>query len=228
MAVILAVQPMTFNELIDLLSVKTGEEPSSRRRRTRSVILSACSPFIEVDYDKDFVNPTLRLVHKSVGDFLFQDPKTTDFVTADCYKFFVDYQKGHAEIGQRCMSYLSYQRYETFTDFSLADTAEHGLLKYASIFWYKHVDHGGKGKDVFDTVRDLLKSPNFWTCVKVQAKYAPHTFAKLAYETNTDKFMMEFSKKESNPDQVYYADALPSWLHEYDHEGDDIVWSYHM
>lgn len=226
--IILACQPMTFNELVDLLSVKIGEEPSSRRRRTRSVILSACSPFVEIDYDKDFVNPTLRLVHKSVGDFLTQDPTTTSFVTEDCYKFFVKWPQGNADIGLRCLSYLSYKRYADFGDPSLADSAEHGLLKYASIFWYKHIEFGGQNRELFEAVRDFLKSPNFWTCIRVQAKYAPHTFAKLSYDAGTNYYKMASPNSTSTPDKEYYADALPMWLGEYDNEGDDLIWSFHM
>lgn len=80
---------MTFNELLDLLSVDVKSGPSSGRRRKQATVLSACSPFVEVDYESDFVNPTLRLAHKSFGDLLTQDPATLDFVTKDCYKFFV-------------------------------------------------------------------------------------------------------------------------------------------
>jgi hypothetical protein len=219
---------MTFNELIDLLSVKIGEQPSPRRRRTRSVILSACQPFIEVDYDKDFVNPTLRLVHKSVGDFLTQDPAKTSFVTQDCYKFFVEQNSGHLDIGRRCLSYLSYKRYEAFEDLSLADTPEHGLLKYASIFWFKHIKYEEKSRAVFEMIRDFMKSPNFWTCIRVQAKYAPHTFAKLSYDSSTDHYKMIAPNSKVLPGQEYYADALPPWIHEYDDEGDNLVWGYRM
>jgi hypothetical protein len=218
---------MTFYELIDLLSVRIGEEPSVGRRRTRSVILSACSPFVEVDYDKDFVNPTLRLVHKSVGDFLTQDPATTTFVTEDCYKFFIKYQEGNADIGRRCLSYLSYNRYADFHDLSLTETADHGLLKYASIFWYKHVESAGKSRELYEMTRDFLRSSNMWTCIRVQAKYAPHTFARLFYDARTDFYKMSSTNKQISPDQEYYADALPSWLHEYNDDY-DLVWGYHM
>jgi hypothetical protein len=218
---------MTFNELIDLLSVKIGEEPSSRRRRTRSVIVSACSPFIEVDYDKDFVNPTLRLVHKSVGDLLTQDPTAIKFVTEDCYKFFVKFEEGNADLGRRCISYLSYKRYADFDPLGQIDSAEHGLLKYASIFYYKHIESGGKSKELFELMRNFMKSPNFWTCIRVQAKYAPHTFARLSYD-GSNHWKMASLNKSVAPNQEYYADALPSWLQDYDNEGDSLVWSYHM
>jgi hypothetical protein len=230
-AVLLAAQPMTFNELLDLLSVKIGEEPSSGRRRTRSVVLSACSPFVEVDYDSDFVNPTLRLVHKSIGELLSRDPKTIDFVTKDCYKFFVDFSKGNEDIGRRCLTYLSYNRYQDFQNVDLDDDATNGLLKYASVFWHKHLQDAGGSQELFEVVRKFLKSANFWTCVRVQSKFAPHTFAKLSYNSKTDYYRMHLSSTKPAPEssnEEYYADALPPWLGEYDKQGDLLVWGYHM
>jgi hypothetical protein len=229
-AVILAAQPMTFNELIDLLSVKVGEEPSSRRRRTRSVVLSACSPFVEVDYDSDFVNPTLRLVHKSIGDFLTQDPANLDFVTRNCYKFFVKYKEGNAEIGKRCLTYLSYRRYENSVNLGLDnDSSEHGLLKYASIFWHTHFQRAGPNKELFERMRDFMRSSNVWNCVRVQSKFAPHMFAKLSYISGTDTYRMGLhSARKSRGEEEFFADALPGWTGEYDDEGDALVWGYHM
>jgi hypothetical protein len=230
-AVLLAAQPMTFNELLDLLSVKIGEEPSSRRRRTRSVVLSACSPFVEVDYDSDFVNPTLRLVHKSIGELLSRDPKTIDFVTKDCYKFFVDFNRGNEDMGRRCLTYLSYKRYQDFRTVNLDDDVNNGLLKYASVFWHKHLQDAGGSKELFEAVRKFMKSANFWTCVRVQSKFAPHTFAKLSYNSKTDYYKMHLSNMKPAPEssnEEYYADALPPWLGEYDNQGDLLIWGYHM
>lgn len=230
-AVLLAAQPMTFNELLDLLSVKIGEEPSLGRRRTRSVVLSACSPFVEVDYDSDVVNPTLRLVHKSIGELLSRDPKTIDFVTKDCYKFFIDFRKGNEDIGRRCLTYLSYKRYQDFRNVDLDDDVTNGLLKYASVFWHKHLQDAGGSQELFEVVRKFLKSPNFWTCVRVQSKFAPHTFAKLSYNSKTDYFRMHLSSTRptlASSNEEYYTDALPPWLGEYDNQGDLLVWGYHM
>jgi hypothetical protein len=229
-AVILAVQPMTFNELLDLLSVKVCEEPSSKRRRTRSVVLSACSPFIEVDYDSDFVNPTLHLVHKSIGDLLIQDPAKLDFVTRDCYKFFVKYKDGNAEIGKRCLTYLSYRRYANFTYLGPDDySSEHGLLKYASIFWHTHLQRAGPSRDLFQSIREFMKLPNLWACVRVQSKFAPHMFAKLSLVGGTNTYRMSLpSNTKPIRGEEFFADALPGWIGEYDDQGDHLVWSYHM
>jgi hypothetical protein len=231
-AVTLAEQPMTFNELLDLLSVKIGEEPSPRRRRSKSVVLSACSPFVEVDYDSDFINPTIRLVHKSIGDFLRQDPASIDFVTKDCYEFFVNRKSGSAEIGRRCLTYLSYRRYSEPISLDLergTSPTDHGLLKYAAIFWYKHLQNSGGSKELFESVRDFLKSPNIWTCIRIQSNYAPHMFAKLSYNSKRYIYKMLLpGSKYSEGEDDYYADALPPWLGEYDSEGDVLVWGYHM
>ena len=230
-AVILAAQPMTFSELLDFLSIKIGEEPSSRRRRTRSVVLSACSPFVEVDYDSDLVNPTVRLAHKSIGDLLAQDPTKLDFVAKDCYKFFVNHRQGGKDIGRRCLTYLSYKRYSGSDFVDPEDSTTNGLLKYASVFWYKHLQDAGPSRELFEQMRDFLKSPNFWTCIRVQSKYAPHAFAKLSYNSKTDFYKMHISNGRTaavDSAEEFYADALPPWIGEYDNQGDNLVWAYHM
>jgi len=221
---------MTFNELLDFVSIRLGEEPSSRRQRTRSVVLSACSPFVEADLEVDAVNPTLRLVHKTIADFLIQDPATIDFVTEDCYKFFVKYPEGNADIGRRCLTYLSYKRYANFQISDIDNNpSQHSFLKYASVFWHQHLDRAGADHELFELVRNFLKSPNFWTCVQIQGKYAPHIFAKLSYNTLSDTFYMRLpsSSLKIKSEDEYYADALPSWLGEYDNQGDRLVWGYH-
>jgi len=229
-AIILAAQPMTFNELLDLLSVKVGEEPSSRRRRTRNVVLSACSPFIEVDSDKDFLNPTLRLAHKSIRELLLQDPGTLDFVTRDCYKFFVKIKEGNAEIGKRCLAYLGYRRYSKFDNFtSVDDSSDHGLLKYACIYWHTHLDSADPSKEMFESVRKFMKSPNFWTCIRVQSRLAPHMFAKLSYDSRRNSYRMTLTgKTNGTTGEEFYAHTLPEWLSNFNEQGEDLVRSYHM
>jgi len=232
---VLAAQPMTFNELLDLLAIQVRQEPSSRRQRTKSVVLSACSPFVEVDYESNFVNPTLRLVHKTIGDFLTQDPTALDFVTQNCYKFFVDQKAGNAELGKRCLTYLSYKRYADATSFDTSldneITLEHGFLKYAAVFWHRHLQHAGGSDELFEHVRDFLKSSNPWTSIRVQSRYAPHMFARLSYNSKSDVYRMHAPNKPYHgaaSDEEYYAVALPSWIDEYGNQGDDLVWGYHM
>ncbi|KAL2060902.1 hypothetical protein VTL71DRAFT_8954 [Oculimacula yallundae] len=232
-AVILAIQPMTFNELTELLSIKIGHEPSDRRRRTRAVIMSACSPFVEADYETDFANPTIRLVHKSIGDFLTQDPTKIDFITPDCYKFFIENEEGHAELGRRCLTYLNYDCYADFKISELNDdSTEHGFLKYASVFWHQHVQEGGPSQSSYEEIRDLLRSTNMWTCVRVQSKYAPHIFSRLvSYCGKENNFDMLVSRNNHNMPSVaeeFYAHALPRWLSTFDDQGDYLNWGYHM
>lgn len=231
-AVILAVQPMTFNELTEFLSIKIGHEPSERRRRTRAVILSACSPFVEADYEADFANPAIRLVHKSIGDFLTQDPTTIDFVTESCYRFFIKYQEGQTEISRRCLTYLNYEVYDDFNVAELdEDSVDHGFLKYASIFWHQHVQEAGPSEYFYDEIKELLRSPNMWTCVRIQSKFAPHMFAKLvAYQGKENSYDMSISGNTSGLDtaEEFYAHALPQWLSTHDDQGHHLNWGYHM
>jgi hypothetical protein len=183
-----------------------------------------------VDYATDFVNPTLRLVHKSFGELLTQDPETLDFVTRDCYKFFVKFKDGNSEIGKRCLTYLTYRRYSHFVDLSLAnDSSEHGLLKYASIFWHTHLQRAGASQELFERVRDFLESPNIWTCVRVQSKCAPHMFAKLTYDSRTDSYRMALnSNAKATAGEEFFAHTLPEWIPEFGDQGDRLVRSYHM
>lgn len=223
---------MTFNELLDLLSIKIGQEPSDSRRRTQSVVLSACSPFVEVDRDSDFVNPTLRVAHKSIRDLLIQEPETLEYISPDCYKFFVKFREGNFEIGRRCMAYLSYNRYSDFEKLDLKDeSADHGLLKYAAVFWHKHLYDAGGDHELFEEIRDFMRSPNFWTCIRVQSMCAPHMFAKLCHNTKTGSYRMQLPGSTSDkldPANDYYAFALPGWIGDYNNHGDHLVWGYHM
>lgn len=224
------------NELVDLLTIEIDKEPSPGRQRKKTAILSACTPFIELDYMVDYLNPTVRMAHKTVGEFLSQDPSTLDFVDQDCYKFFVKWKEGNLEFGQRCLSYLSYKRYSNPEDLTvLANfqgiTHEHPFLIYAALFWHQHLDRHGGSEELFKRVRDFLRSPNIWTCIRVQSKYAPHLFARLSYDCKIDSFKMHSPDTpcvEDDPEHEYYADALPTWIDKYDNMGDNLVWGYHM
>lgn len=234
--VALATQPMTFNELVDLLSIEIDQEPSPARQRKKTIILSACTPFVELDDGDDYLNPTVRMAHKTVGEFLIQDPATLDFVDQDCHKFFVKVEEGNLELGKKCLTYLSYKRYSSPEDLSILGdfrkvTEQHPFLIYAALFWYQHLDRHGGSKELYERVRSFLRTPNFWTCIRVQSKYAPHLFARLSYDCKNDSYKMhspDTPYQEDDPNHDYYADALPTWIDNYEDIADNLVWGYHM
>jgi len=234
--VALATQPMTFNELVDLLSIEIDQEPSPARQRKKAIILSACTPFVELDDGDDYFNPTVRMAHKTVGEFLIKDPATLDFVDQDCHKFFVKVEEGNLELGKKCLTYLSYKRYSNPEELSIhgdfqKGTEQYPFLIYAALFWYQHLDRHGGNKEIYERVRDFLRTPNFWTCIRVQSKYAPHLFARLSYDCKNETYKMhspDTPYHEDDPNHDYYADALPTWIDEYEDMADNLVWGYHM
>jgi hypothetical protein len=227
---------MTFNELVDLLSIEIDQEPSPARQRKKTIILSACTPFVELDDGDDYLNPTVRMAHKTVREFLIKDPATLDFVDQDCHKFFVKVEEGNLELGKKCLTYLSYKRYSSPEDLSILGdfrkvTEQHPFLIYAALFWYQHLDRHGGSKELYERVRDFLQTPNFWTCIRVQSKYAPHLFARLSYDCKNDSYKMhspDTPYQDDDPNHDYYADALPTWIDEYEDMADNLVWGYHM
>ena len=99
---------MTVDEVIDILAVELGQDHSAGRMRTKETLLKLCTPFVVSNTQDGTSDPTIRLQHKSLRDFIVQDPRSIDFVTEDCYDFFINARLAHAEIGKRCITYLSY------------------------------------------------------------------------------------------------------------------------
>lgn len=127
------------------------------------------------------------------------------------------------------MSYLSCSDCAEISHLDLDKVnPEHGLLKYAAIFWYQHLAAAEPSEELFGLVRDFLKSPNSWSCVRVQGQCAPHIFAKLSYHSRGDGFLMHAPGRSIKVEDEYYSDALPPWVGRYDIHADDIVWGYHM
>ncbi|KAL8723361.1 MAG: hypothetical protein Q9225_000344 [Loekoesia sp. 1 TL-2023] len=78
---------------------------SSRRVPKRALITSLCYPLIELDDRNNPLSPTLGVFHKSVADFLKQDPELLG-VPESCHKFFVNSEFANLDIVKKCIIYL--------------------------------------------------------------------------------------------------------------------------
>ncbi|KAI8955664.1 hypothetical protein F4801DRAFT_528531 [Xylaria longipes] len=84
-------------------------------------------------------------------------------------------------IADACFKYLSQDRYSTLlkktsaTNFEIATShgggsvQDHHFLRYASKYWYRHLDASGFGR--FDQVKSFVLSPQFLTAIQVQSLF---------------------------------------------------------
>ena len=220
-------QPLTFNELAEALAVQPESfDLSPGRIPRRDVIDALCRPLLDFDRSHDYLNPTLRFTHKTVRDFLWQDPKTLE-IHEDCWKFFVKPSRDQEEFGKVCLTYLSYKRYrspfEINTALAVKPLTNHAFLIYAALFWYRHLDLSPDSSELFKAVSGFLRSSNYWTCMHVQSKYAPFSFG--SYTERRQGFTINNPDCFARHGNTYIADPLPHWLEHCD-EGGRLVKGY--
>jgi len=217
---------MSLDELTDAMGVSlTSMSYSSRRVPQRALIKSLCYPLIELDDRNNPLNPILGVFHKSVADFLKQDPKLLGVPEA-CQKFFVNSESANLDIGKTCMIYLSQDIYAKPRDTdSMAGKScnKNNFLLYAAVFWHLYLSEAPKSTELFEGVHSFLESSNFWTCMQVQGICAPYHFAPLR-QVNSDHFHMDF--KAAKVGEIYYPDPLPSWLDDFGENGQRLVRLY--
>ncbi|KAK3399796.1 hypothetical protein B0T20DRAFT_451971 [Sordaria brevicollis] len=64
---------------------------------------------------------------------------------------------------------------------SFENDPEHAFLRYASVFWFQHLDMRGVAcEEIRQEVRKFLKSGGFWTAFRVQTRVARYLFARYA------------------------------------------------
>jgi len=218
---------MSLDELTNAMGVNlTSMSYSSRRVPKRALIKSLCYPLIELDDRNNPLNPILGVFHKSVADFLKQDPKLLG-VPEECQRFFVNSELANLDIGKTCMIYLSQDVYAEpgDTDSVVRKSCDkNDFLLYAAVFWYLHLSETPKSTELFDEVHRFLESCNFWTCMQVQGICAPYHFAPLR-QVHSDHFDMAF--KVAKIGEIYYPDPLPSWLEDFGEKGQRLVRLYH-
>ena len=218
----LSAQPLTFNELCDALAVREKAHDFSPRRIPKEDLIEAlCRPLIVLDRVNDYLNPTLRLAHKTVRDFFIQDPDNLG-TNQDCKQFLVNDTSDRLELGKACLTYLSYSRYEKPIDLDhFASLKDHAFLVYAALFWHVHLENIHHTEELFDIVDKFMRSPNYWTCMQVQSKFAPYSFACLTGAGSSEYKMQNPSVFPA--DEEFYAEPLPGWLDEYGKRGHLLV-----
>lgn len=189
-------------------------------------IQQLCGAFLHSDnHSPTEAEPTtsVRLSHKTVLDFLLQDPSKLDFDDAvlglDSSKrdllrsFFPNAADAAKEIGLDCIWYLSYKRYRN-VDQAMAlvqlDKEEDAFLKYASAFWFRILTKVRRGEEPSSEVCRFLESPNFWTCTSIQSFIAPYLFTRFRKGSGTG-FYMDLPLPGST-DESPFGHPMPQWL----------------
>ncbi|KAL9080686.1 MAG: hypothetical protein Q9157_000573 [Trypethelium eluteriae] len=227
-----AVQPLRLSELAHALAASAGgpHDFSVKRVPKAELIEELSSNLIVFDRSSkgDEMDPLLKIAHKSILDFLQQDPRTLG-AKDDLHQFFVSSKTASYELGQSSLNYLNYARYHQEQDISeLLHLPEHAFLKHAATFWHQYLNNVKHSPDLFDQIVDFVKSPAFWSCIAVQSKVAPHLFARYR-EIEHGGFSLEATGPTTQDIEKYvnYAVPLPMWLDEYEPEGQQIIGGLH-
>lgn len=229
MLVTYSTQPLSMREIREAIAARPDTHNYSEDRMPADrLIEELCSPLIELHPSKSpNTDPTLQPYHASVRDFFRRDPKAIG-VEDDLHFFFVGEKDANRQIGTKCLAYLSYKRYREIASVHelICERAlsHHAFLKYASVYWHRHLQFSDHDQKLFDRVETFMRSHNFWTCIYMQRMLAPHLFAKLIAE-GTDVFRMSYSCKISRRknDDIYFGTPIPSWLTLYGDRGNQIT-----
>ncbi|KAF4910702.1 Vegetative incompatibility protein HET-E-1 [Colletotrichum fructicola] len=205
-----AEQSLTVTAVIDALSVDYRAREYNRRRREKQgeeLIRELCGPLVDLD-------PVVRFCHKSVRDYLKQDPEGNTKIDKSIRKFFVPgSQKANSHLGMDCLAYLVHNSYNEFQslDFLLGNKAEgHSFLRYAATFWFQHLYDVDPTPTIRERVVAFLKSKAFWTCLFVQSRVAPFLFGYYS-QNRSGSFRMGIKGHQYVGDDSFGV-PLPAWL----------------
>ena len=224
-----SVQPLSMSEIREAVATKSDAvDYSESRMPSVKLVEQLCYPLIELEAcEGPMIDPILRPYHSTVKDFFCQDPKVLG-VKEDLYSFFTSKKIANRLIGTKCMAYLSYQRYQASVEVGKLVfepvPCQHSFLKYAAVFWHRHLSSGDHDQELFHQVKSFIQSPNFWTCVKVQRILAPHLFARLVH-VDEHRFKMTGDRGGSCRlgDNAYFGNPLPDWIDNYGDPGQLLV-----
>lgn len=182
-----AVKTITWNELCNALAIQRGLPDHSKGREPHEDTIHTLLGSLLI-FDRSSLghgnNPRVKLCHKTIYNFLLQDPEhlladrsLCDLDQGDLDRikyFFVNEQDAFVQIGRDCLTLLRYRHYESFANAKAImndeDDRENGFLKYAAAFWFVHcIDPNHHSQEDFEDIQRFLQSPNFWACVAVQA-----------------------------------------------------------
>ncbi|OTA68359.1 hypothetical protein K449DRAFT_398737 [Hypoxylon sp. EC38] len=228
-----AIQTLTVNQLLNALAIMI--DPSYDDHQPDRVpklerIKSICGSLIQLEGPKGTSegDQHITFFHKSFPDFLEENPVALGISRDDLRCFFVDMKLGNLELGQHCLKYLNFRRYQHRVDNMeqmLDKDEEHAFLKYAASFWLEHLQCVDHSRNLFEDVKSFAQSPSFWLYLAVRAKVRPHTF--VGYKPmQTGEFRVGKGQGELSADE-HISDLLPDWIDHYKPEGPKILQTLH-
>ncbi|KAI1415085.1 hypothetical protein F5Y13DRAFT_157795 [Hypoxylon sp. FL1857] len=228
-----AIQTLTVHQLLNALAIMMDpyyDDHQSDRVPKLERVKSVCGSLIELVGPKGTSegDQHITFFHKSFRDFLRENPAAVGISKDDLRCFFVDMKLGNLEIGQHCLKYLNFRRYQHRVDDLdriLDRNEEHAFLKYAASFWLEHLQYVDHSQDLFEDVKSFVRSPAFWSYLAVRAKIRPHTF--VGYKPlDTGEFKVGKGQGELSADE-HISDLVPDWIDCYEPEGPRILQTLH-
>jgi hypothetical protein len=227
---VVAEQPLRVSELRNALGIRIGAGDFSKARVPKEgLVEELCGPLVSFDRGNCKKGDCfVKFSHKSVQDFMTQDPSALGIQDEGLRKYFVDINKTQPETGLMCLTYLSYDRYQRdgCADQIFADDSgqDHAFLKYAAVYWYWHLMDKSNSEIHFEDIKKFLLSKSFWTCLAVQSRTAPYLFARLT-DAGNNGFAISSTGNGQQADitKVNFAYPLPDWLDEHENGGEGLI-----
>ncbi|KAK3315619.1 hypothetical protein B0H66DRAFT_347658 [Apodospora peruviana] len=176
-------RPLHYDEIREAMTLALSD-PSKGGLDPRKVpnIKGMFAPLIETQIDPNEPgNPLCRLCHSTVQEFLTTNPGVLRI------------QISPSKVGDLCLRYLSQERYsklwelpsgdqhEPLTLFSddVVNTQHHAFLPYCAKYWDRHLEDLNPTPELYRSVCEFLKSPNFQTLIQAQSLFVTHQFTFL-------------------------------------------------
>lgn len=212
-----SVQPLRLSELSHALAATTrSTDYSPKRVPILSLVEELCSNLVSFDRSVKggAQDPVLKFAHKSIQDFFLLDGATMD-APRDVQRFFTTFESANMELGQACLQYLSYRRYDVPHEVPiLIQNSEHAFLRYAAIYWFRHLSDVAPTQELRDHVQAFIGSSAFWNCLSVQCRVAPHLYGRF-HKVSRNTFGLGTSgrtKVEQADSGVKYGSPIPTWM----------------
>ncbi|KAH8703540.1 hypothetical protein BGW36DRAFT_354957 [Talaromyces proteolyticus] len=227
--VVAADQPLRLSELSHALgTIGFATDFSTKNLRKVELIEDLCSNLIVFDRSSNGTetDPALKVAHKSIQDFFLEDP-TELKAPENLQKYFVSRSVANRELGEACLTYLSYERYNKPQDImSIVTQEDHAFLRHAALFWHAYLSHGDHSQELFERVKKFIESPAFWTCVAVQCRFGPYLLAQYDNVGGAQYRLRGTGPKGGDNSRIHYGIPLPEWLEDYKPFGPGITQAF--
>lgn len=141
-----ATRPLAVEELIDAIAVELGDDPrfnEDSRLMDKDDIRRICPGFIEMDFQPDDDETTVRIAHYSVQEYLESDR----ILASKTARFSVRRAEANTEVASICLVYLMDRKLcEAYVSQTAGLNAKYPLAIYAAKNWPNHY-RGGIGSD---------------------------------------------------------------------------------